>query len=111
MDIKNYLLNKDVELEDLGDGVSRKVLSHHDNLMAVEVYFEKGAIGALHSHPHEQITYCLSGAFEFSIGGVKKVIRKGDTTFKEPDIEHGALCLEKGVLLDIFTPCREDFLK
>jgi quercetin dioxygenase-like cupin family protein len=34
----------------------------------------------------------------------------GDSTYKQPDIEHGAVCLEAGVLLDIFTPCRQDFL-
>lgn len=111
MDIRHFVMNEDAPLEDLGGGVSRKVLAYHDNLMVVEVYFEKGAIGALHSHPHEQITYILEGAFEFNVGGEKKVVRAGDTTFKEPNIEHGAVCLEKGKLLDIFTPMRKDFVE
>lgn len=110
MDIQHYFMNDEIKLIDLGEGISRKVLAYHDNLMVVEVNFEKGAIGALHSHPHEQITYIISGAFEFNIGGEKKVVRAGDTTFKEPDIEHGAVCLEAGTLLDIFTPMRKDFV-
>jgi len=111
MEIKNFFPGDVIETEDLGDGVKRKITAYNDNLMCVEVHFEKGAVGALHSHPHEQITYILSGKFEFNIGGKKMVLKAGDSTFKQPDIEHGALCLESGVLLDIFTPCRKDFLK
>lgn len=110
MELKNYFPGDQIELEDLGGGLKRKITAYHDNLMCVEVHFEKGAIGALHSHPHEQITYIISGEFEFNIGGNKKVLKAGDSTFKQPNIEHGAVCLKAGVLLDIFTPCREDFL-
>ena len=109
-EIKNFVYNADVPLEDLGDGIKRKVLAHHDNLMTVEVYLEKGAVGAIHAHPHEQITYVLKGKFEFNIDGKKQVIEPGDTTFLEPNVPHGVVCLEAGVLLDIFTPHREDFV-
>lgn len=110
MEIKNYFLGKDIKIEDVHEGVSRKIVAYNDNLMAVEVYFEKGGIGPIHTHPHEQITYVLSGKFEFNIDGNKVVIESGDSTFKQPNIPHGAVCLEKGVLLDIFTPCRKDFI-
>jgi quercetin dioxygenase-like cupin family protein len=52
----------------------------------------------------------VSGRFEFSIGGVKHVVSAGDTMLKEDGVEHGCVCLEKGILLDIFTPMRADFL-
>ncbi len=106
-----FVLNNDISLEDLGEGVSRKVLAHSDNMMSVEVHFEKGAIGAMHSHPHEQLTYVLSGEFEFTIGDEKKVVKAGDTMYKEPEIEHGCVCLEAGVLIDTFTPMRKDFVE
>ncbi|WP_058485784.1 cupin domain-containing protein [Defluviitalea phaphyphila] len=111
MEIQNYFLNSDVEFEDLGGGVKRKILAHNKNLMIVEVHFEEGSIGEIHSHPHEQITYVIEGEFEFNIDGNKKILKKGDSTYKQPNIKHGAVCLKKGILLDIFTPCREDFLK
>jgi len=79
--------------------------------MTVEVVFETGAIGAMHSHPHEQCTIVLEGAFEFTVGDQKKVVKKGDSLYKEPNIIHGCVCLEAGKLLDVFTPKREDFLK
>ncbi|EIO3939593.1 cupin domain-containing protein [Vibrio vulnificus] len=105
-----FIFNQDITLEDLGQGISRKVLAHSDNMMSVEVYFETGAIGAMHSHPHEQLTYVLSGEFEFTIGDEKKIVKTGDTMYKEPNIEHGCVCLEAGVLIDTFTPMRKDFV-
>ncbi|HFQ5324624.1 TPA: cupin domain-containing protein [Vibrio vulnificus] len=105
-----FVLNHDIALEDLGQGISRKVLAHSDNMMSVEVHFESGAIGAMHSHPHEQLTYVLSGEFEFTIGDEKKIVKTGDTMYKEPNIEHGCVCLKAGVLIDTFTPMRKDFV-
>lgn len=105
-----FVYNNDVQLENLGDGISRKVLAHNDNMMAVEVHFEKGAVGAMHNHPHEQLTYVLSGEFEFTIGDETKIVKAGDTMYKEPSIEHGCVCLEAGVLIDNFTPMRKDFV-
>lgn len=105
-----FVFNKDIALEDLGDGIKRKVLAYSDNMMSVEVYFDKGALGALHSHPHEQITYVLSGEFEFTIGDETKVVKAGDALYKQPNIIHGCTCLSEGVLLDNFTPMRKDFV-
>jgi quercetin dioxygenase-like cupin family protein len=110
-EIKNYFYNADVPLEDLGNGIKRKVLAYHENLMAVEVYFEKGAEGAMHSHPHEQITYVLKGKFECNFDGKKQIVEPGDSTFAQANVLHGVICLEEGILLDIFTPHREEFIQ
>ncbi|MRS14198.1 cupin domain-containing protein [Enterobacteriaceae bacterium RIT691] len=105
-----FVLHKETLLEDLGGGVTRRILAHGGTLMAVEVNFEQGAIGPLHSHPHEQLTTVLSGEFEFTIGDETRVVRAGDTLYKKPNIIHGCVCLQAGRLLDTFTPLREDFL-
>ena len=110
-EIKNYFYNVDSPFEDLGNGLKRKVLAHHENLMAVEVHLEKGAEGTMHSHPHEQICYVLKGRFEFNIDGKKQVIEPGDSVYLEANVPHGVICLEEGILLDIFTPHREDFIQ
>lgn len=101
---------KDPPVENLGGGVTRKVLAHDGGLMQVEVTFAAGAVGPLHSHPHEQLTYVLSGEFEFTIGDETRVVRAGDTMYKRSGVLHGCRCLEPGVLLDTFTPQREDYL-
>lgn len=110
-EIQNYFLDKDIEFKEVDEGVERKVVAHNDNLMVCHLRFKKGAIGKLHEHVHEQCTYILSGKFEFDIGGNKMVLQKGDSTYKQSGILHGAVCLEEGELLDIFTPERKDFLK
>ena len=110
MSTQNFFLTKDIEAKVVGEGVTRKVLAHNDDLMVCEVSFETGSIGPMHQHPHTQSTYVKSGAFEFTINGVKKIVREGDTMYKEPNVLHGCVCLEKGVLIDIFTPERKDFL-
>lgn len=105
-----FVLHDDCPVEDLGGGVSRRVLAHGGRLMQVEVHFNEGAIGPLHSHPHEQLTYVLSGEFDFTIGDEKRLVRAGDTLYKRPGVVHGCVCRRKGVLLDTFTPQREDIL-
>lgn len=108
---KAFTFANDCEFEDQGGGVKRKILAYGDNMMQVEVHFEKGSVGALHSHPHTQLTYVLEGEFEFTIGDEKKIVKQGDTLYKVPNIVHGCVCLKKGILLDTFTPYREDFIK
>lgn len=102
--------NEAIEAEACAPGVERKILSYTDELMCVENHFKEGAVGALHQHPHTQITYVVSGQFEFEIDGVKKVVNPGDSMLKKDAVEHGCVCLKEGILLDIFTPMREDFV-
>ena len=71
---------------------------------------DSGTVAARHRHPHEQITYVISGKFEFTVGDDTYTVGPGDSLYKQPNIEHGATCLEAGTLLDVFTPHREDFL-
>lgn len=111
--IKNNIWNfgNEIDGEQTGPGVVRKILAYADELMLVENHFEEGAVGALHHHPHTQATYVLEGEFEFEVDGVKNIVRKGDVLLKRNDIIHGCVCTKKGVLLDVFTPMREDFIK
>ena len=107
---ESFVFARSLEMTDLGGGIKRKILAYGDDLMQVEVHFEKGAVGAMHTHPHTQLTYVLSGKFEFTINGITKTVKAGDTLFKLPNVPHGCVCTEAGVLLDTFTPAREDFL-
>ncbi len=107
---EKYILTEGMEWEELGGGVSRKMLGYDNQIMMVLVKFEKGALGSPHSHFHTQTTYCVEGAFEFEIDGVKQVVKAGDGVYIEPNLLHSARCLEAGMLIDTFSPVREDFL-
>ena len=105
-----FVFSKDVEAEQAALGVTRKVLAYTDEVMCVENHFQEGAIGALHHHPHTQITYVVSGEFEFTVAGEKRIVKAGDSLLKKDGIEHGCVCLKEGILPDIFSPMREDFV-
>ena len=107
---KLWVFHEETEAQFGGEGVTRRILAYNDGLMCVENTFEEGAVGALHSHPHTQITYVVSGVFSFTIDGEEKIVRAGDTMLKEDGVVHGCTCLEAGILLDIFTPMRKDFV-
>ena len=108
---KQFINDSEIPWDDLGSGLKRKIMSYDENLMMVKVSFEKGGIGSLHSHFHTQMSYVESGAFEITIGDKTEALKKGDAYYIPPDIIHGALCIEPGILVDIFTPLREDFVK
>ena len=99
-----------VPKEDLGGGISRQILGYGTEIMVVRVWFEAGSFGDVHSHPHSQSTYVESGRFEVFIDGEKRELKAGDSYYIAPDLDHGAVCLEAGVLIDTFSPVREDFL-
>ncbi len=106
-----FIMSEDIAWETVDVGVQRKILGYDDHLMMVSVRFEKGAIGSLHYHVHRQVSYVESGRFEVTIDGRKKILEQGDCFFVSPDLVHGVEALEKGSLIDIFTPARTDFLK
>jgi len=102
--------NIDIKINDLGDGVSRKVLANGGKIMGVEVSFEKNSIGAIHTHEHEQMSYVLEGKFKVTIDGKESILTKGDSFYAGKNIAHGVFSMEKGMLLDVFTPQRDEFL-
>ncbi|TCT39535.1 cupin domain-containing protein [Martelella mediterranea] len=95
---------------DAGGGVMRKVVADSAELMVVEFHFSEGGEGSLHSHPHVQSTYVQSGRFKFTIEGESFEIGPGDSFVIPSNATHGCLALEKGTLIDTFTPRRDDFL-
>lgn len=105
-----FCIADNMEWEILGGGVSRKILGWDNQIMMVKVKFEKGAVGSAHHHFHTQATYCAGGKFEFSIGDKVQIIKAGDGVYIAPELVHGAVCLEEGILIDVFSPVREDFL-
>lgn len=104
-------LQQEIPLQVLNDKVSRKILSHADGLMIVQVSFKKGGIGEAHAHSnHEQIGYVVKGRFQVIVGDESRTLGQGDSFYASKNTRHGVVALEDSILLDIFTPQREDFL-
>jgi quercetin dioxygenase-like cupin family protein len=108
---KVFIENREIQWEPVAAGVKRKIMAFDDKLMLVKVEFEQGAEGILHRHHHSQITHVESGIFEVQIDGQKKLLTPGDAYYIPSNVLHGCVCMEPGVLIDVFSPMREDFIK
>jgi len=106
----DFVLQTQSPREQVDPGIKRQLLGFNEEIMAARVWFDKGAVGQLHTHPHSQVAYIESGRFEVTVGGETKTLGAGDSFLVTPHIRHGAVCLEEGVLIDMFAPIREDFL-
>ncbi len=107
---KEFLLDESQKWEVVGKGVKRKIMGYDDKIMLVKVFFDEGAIGYEHEHYHSQVTYCIDGEWEFTIDGVTQTVKDGDSVYIPPNVLHGAKCIKSGILIDVFSPIREDFM-
>lgn len=108
---KVFFENKSTEWERIDDSVERQIVGFDATVMMVNVRFKKGGIGPMHHHYHTQVTHIAAGKFEVTINNETKLLQKGDSFYVAPNIEHGVVCLEEGLLIDVFSPMREDFIK
>ena len=106
-----FQLESKLQWEPAGEGVVRQIMGYDGQLMIVKVKFTKGSVGMMHKHYHSQATYVASGKFELTNGDEKKVPGAGDGYYVAPDVLHGCVCLEEGILIDTFSPHRADFVK
>lgn len=106
-----FQIAKEMGWETPGPGIKRQIMGYDGQLMMVKVVFEEGAVGTMHEHYHSQATYVASGKFELTIGEEKRILEAGDGYYVAPDVLHGCMCLEAGILIDTFSPMRADFLK
>lgn len=110
--MKTFFIDEETPWEAVGEGVKRKIMTWSDDLMMVCVHFAKGGIGTPHQHDiHDQIAYVAAGSFEVTIEGKTRVLKTGDAYRAVKHEMHGVVALEdNSVLIDSFTPKRDDFL-
>ena len=99
-----------VPVERIADGVERQMI-WGERLMICRLRLAPRVVTNVHSHPHEQMTLVMSGRVLFTIEDQVREVSAGAILHFPPDVRHGATMLdEEVVLIDIFSPIREDFL-
>ena len=99
-----------VPRESIDKGIERQMIVGHQ-LMVCRLRFAPFIVTPAHDHPHEQITIVERGRVRFIIGNQERIAEAGDVLHFPSGCWHGATMLEEEVvLIDIFTPVREDFL-
>ena len=107
---KLFVRAADEPNETVDKGIQRQMLGFGPSLMMAKVTFEEGSIGYIHSHEHTQVSYVESGEFEVTVDGEVTLLGPGDAFYVPPNAPHGAVCKRAGVLIDVFSPMREDFI-
>ncbi|MGA9347397.1 MAG: cupin domain-containing protein [Anaerolineae bacterium] len=98
-----------VEPVEMVPGLWRRTLSWGERLMVVQVTLEEGVVVPAHRHPHEQITYVIEGELSMDVEGRTYVLGAGDSLLFPGDVEHRATALKRTLVIDTFSPPREDY--
>ena len=107
---KEFFFKEEMEWEQVDPLLRRQIHGYDDKIMLVIADFKAGGVGQMHNHHHSQVTYVASGEFKMTIGDEVKILKGGDAFYIPPHVMHGCVCTKAGILLDVFSPHREDFL-
>lgn len=107
-----YMIRKKMEgnVVDMAPGIKRRTMANGDKTVICEFRFEKGAVVPLHSHLYEQTGFLISGRLIFNIDGDRFEVTPGDSWCIRADVPHSAEVPEETVLVEAFSPVREDYL-
>jgi quercetin dioxygenase-like cupin family protein len=99
-----------IPTEPIAPGIQRRMVVGQA-LMICRLQFDPHVVTPVHRHPHEQMTIVVRGSARFTIEDETRVAGPGDVLHFPSNILHGATMFDEDVvLIDIFTPVREDFL-
>jgi len=104
-----YFALDELPVTDALPGVKRRA-AYLEGVMLTFFDFEPEAVIPEHHHPHQQITWIVSGAMAFVLDGEKRVLRAGDGVLIPPDVPHSAVILDGPCrAIDAWHPIREDY--
>ncbi len=92
------------------EGIRRKTLVYGEKTLMCEFRLDKGKTLPMHSHPHEQSGYLVSGRINMIVEDEKFAVMPGEGWCIKGNVEHGAETLEDSVIVEVFSPVREDYL-
>jgi len=105
-----FIKNKDRESKILLEGIRYKTLTYGEKTSLGVFSLKKGSVIPTHKHPHEQTGYVISGRMIFTIGGEQYEAESGDSWNIPSNVEHDVDVLEDTVVIEVFSPAREDYL-
>ena len=108
--LARHLNWSNIPVKQVSEGIQRQMLVG-DRMMICRFRFKPFLVTPEHDHPHEQMTIVERGKVRFFIEGKERIASAGDVLHFPSQTWHGATMMdEEVVLIDIFTPVREDFL-
>jgi unsaturated pyranuronate lyase len=97
-------------VEEMSPKIGRQVI-HTETMTMARVALERGAFVPMHAHENEQIATVLDGRLRFVVGAEELVVSAGESVPLPANVPHEVEALEDSVVLDVFSPVREDWLR
>lgn len=63
-----------------------------------------------HAHPQEQIAHVIKGRMKMIVAGVSQELCAGDAVYIGTNVPHGVETIEETIVIDTFSPPRDDYL-
>jgi quercetin dioxygenase-like cupin family protein len=104
-----FLKVAEVEAVEMVPGVWRRTLSYGEQVMIVHFTLEERAVVPPHRHPQEQAGYVVEGELLMTIGGETHTLKAGQSYLALSNVEHSATVVKRAVVIDMFSPPREDY--
>lgn len=93
------------------EGVRFKTLVYGEKTLMAEFHLDAGATVPMHTHPHEQTGYLVSGRMKFLLDtGETLEVESGASWCIAGNVEHGAEVLQDSLVIEVFSPVREEYL-
>lgn len=112
MDYKIFV-SRDNAVKRTFKGVNLDSLAVGKKSMVTKMNYVKGNFATMHSHPHEQCGYVISGKYRLIVEGddrIDVIMHPGDSYAIPGNTPHSFEVIEGGEVVDVFTPHREDYL-
>ncbi len=98
------------ESRQLAEGIELSTLVYGEKTLMGRFKVARGSVLPAHSHPHEQTGIMISGKLRFNVDGEITDVETGDSWCLLGGVEHSAEALEDSVIIEVFSPVREDYL-
>ena len=108
-EMTNLPVRAKVEAVEMLPGIWRRTLNYGEQVMIVHFTLEEGAVVPPHRHPQEQVGYVVEGELLMMIGGETHTLKAGQSYLAPSDVEHGATVVKRAIVIDAFSPPREDY--
>jgi quercetin dioxygenase-like cupin family protein len=99
----------EVAAEAINPFITRRYLMG-DRITVSQLELKRGGVVAVHTHENEQVSLVISGALTFQIEGREIVVRAGEALVIPGNVPHGVDVLEDTLVIDVFTPIRQDWI-
>jgi quercetin dioxygenase-like cupin family protein len=106
-----FVEGDEVEQVEMAPGVLRRTLGHGGRMLMAEFELATGSEVAWHTHPHDQVGYVVRGGLRLTIRDQVRTCVAGDSYYIPGDVPHTAVTVEDALVVDVFSPPREDYLE